>query len=155
MRTSKLPILLTSLVLAGGVAACDDEGENSLKEQQTRSAGAGAAQVAASDVEAIIEARQTITDVCGGGSSTGGGAAAPDEPDAEGLQEAVEAFVTVVEEGPSDRFESGQTETPQTMSSVAEEAATALERCGQPVLAKNLRDAATGETPVQKGTPGY
>jgi hypothetical protein len=142
-----LPVLIAALSLAAPGCAVmgsnEDAADNNLDEHQSRPAGAGPAQVAASDVETVILARQTITDVCGG-----------DEPRSD-LIAPVERVRQIIPEGPSDRFESGQTETPQTMSSVALDHATVLDRCRAPELAARLRQVATGELPVQKGSPGY
>lgn len=139
-RSTSLPLLLVTALVAGcGSASGDGSGESGVSEQ----AGAGASQVSANDVAEIIVARQTITEVCN------------DERPRSDLLDAVGSVTRIVEEGPSDRFESGQTDTPQTLSSVADDLARTLEQCQAGALADQLRKVATGERPVQKGSPGY
>lgn len=139
-RTSLLPILLTTTVLAAG---CGSASKDSSGEQMQNQAGAGAAQVAASDVAEVIDARQKITTACDGSSPR------------SDLIPAVQSVVTIVKQGPSDRFETGNTDTPQTMTSVALDLAGALDKCGAQDLGNQLRAVATGAKPVQKGSPGY
>lgn len=139
MRRTILPLLLTAVTAAGCGSASDDESTESMQQQ----AGAGAGQVSANDVAEVITVRQTITEVCNG------------ERPRSDLLPAVDLAKRITAEGPSDRFESGQTDTPQTMSSVAQDLAKALDDCQAADLADQLRAVATGDLPVQKGTPGY
>lgn len=138
-RSTILPFLLATALVGCGSASGDDSGESGAQEQ----AGAGSAQVSAADVADVIVARQTITEACNG------------ERPRSDLIPVVQQVTALVREGPSDRFESGQTDTPQTMSSVAQDLARVLDQCQAGALAGQLRKVATGLTPAQKGSPGY
>ena len=142
MRSRSLPSLLLATA-AIAAAGCGSGSDDSSGEAQQNQAGAGSAQVSANDVAEVIGVRQAITRACDEGG------------DRSELKPAIDLVVGIVREGPSDRFESGQTDTPQTMSSVADDLAQALDKCNEPQLAEELRNAATGLKPVQKGTPGY
>lgn len=126
-RTSTLAVLLA----AASLSACAAGGSDAATEMNT-GGGGGSNELAASDVESVLEAQRTINVVCEGGDQ--------DESRAR-IPQAVDTLDQIVREYPDRVYEVGSAERAVAVEELTEGVVGQLRECGYPQEAAQLGEA--------------
>ncbi len=123
--------ILAVLLAAGSLSACSAAGGENATQMNT-GGGGGSNELAASDVEEVLQAQRTINVVCEGGD---------DDESRARVPQAVDTLDRIVREYPDRVYEVGSAERAVAMEELTEGIVGQLRECGYGPEASQLGEA--------------